>query len=132
MSHMVKMSMPEISDLDVLEKACKRLGLKLDKNKKRAAYYAGKKLDCDAVISSDKTTYEIAVRKVKKDGKASYEIQADLFDGRLRDIVGNNCGKLSQAYQVEAHRKIARNRGYEIIGERANAETGNIELRIKV
>lgn len=125
---MVKMSMPQINDMEVLEKACKRLGLKLDKTRKEATYYAGNKIKCDAVISSDKTTYEIAVIK-SKDG---YEIQADLYDSRLRDVVGQNCGKLSQAYQVETHRKIARTRGYEIIGERANAETGNIELKIRV
>ena len=120
--------MPQMSDLDVLDKACKRLGLTLNRNKKRATYYAGHKLDCDAVISSDKTTYEIAV---VKNGK-NFEIKADLYDNRLRDIVGNNCGKLSQAYQIEMHRKIARTRGYEIIGERINAENGNIELKIKV
>lgn len=128
MSHMVKMSMPQITDMDILERACKRLGLTLNRNKKQATYYAGQKLNCDAVISSDQTTYEIAV--AQKDGV--YELQADLFDSRLRDIVGNGCGKLSQAYQIEMHRKIARSRGYEVIGERANAENGNIELRIKV
>ena len=128
MSHMVVMSMPEISDIEVLKKACARLGLKLDVNKKEAKYYAGQKMKCDAVISSDKSTYEIAVMKKGK----NYEIQADLFDTRLRDIVGKNAGKLSQAYQIEQHRKTARKLGYEIIGEKVNASDGNIELKVKM
>jgi UDP-N-acetylglucosamine enolpyruvyl transferase len=122
------MSMPEISDIDVLKRACSRLGLKLDVNKKQAKYYAGQKMKCDAVISSDQSTYEIAVIKKGK----NYEIQADLFDARLREIVGNNAGKLSQAYQIEQHRKTARKMGYEIIGEKVNSSNGNIELKIKM
>jgi len=128
MSHMVVMSMPEITDLKVLEKACKRIGLKLDLNKKQAKYYAGQNLQCDAVISSNESTYEIAVLKKGN----NYEIQADLYDSRLREIVGNNAGKLSQAYQIEMHRKIAREKGYEIIGERVNPSNGNIELKVKI
>lgn len=125
---MVVMNMPEITDLEVLSKACKRLGLQLDANKKQAKYYAGQQLNCDAVISSKDSTYEIAVLKKGK----NYEIQADLYDSRLREIVGNNAGKLSQAYQIEMHRKIAREKGYEIIGERVNPSNGNIELKLKV
>jgi hypothetical protein len=125
---MVVMSMPEINDLDVLKKACARLGLKLDTNKKIATYYAGRKMNCDAVISSDQSTYEIAV--VKK-GKG-YEISADLFDSRLKEIVGNSAGKLSQAYQIEQHRKTAKNMGYEIIGEKLNPTNGNIELKVAI
>ena len=128
MSHMVVMNMPEITDLEVLSKACKRLGLQLDVNKKQAKYYAGQQLNCDAVISSKDSTYEIAVLKKGK----NYEIQADLYDSRLREIVGNNAGKLSQAYQIEMHRKIAREKGYEIVGERVNPSNGNIELKLKV
>lgn len=125
---MVAMSMPEITDLEVLAKACKRLGLQIDVNKKQAKYYAGQQFNCDAVISSKDSTYEIAVIKKGK----NYEIQADLYDSRLREIVGNNAGKLSQAYQIEMHRKIAREKGYEIIGERVNPANGNIELKLKV
>lgn len=128
MSHMVAMSMPEITDLDVLGRACKRLGLTLNLSAKEAVYYAGKRLKCDAVISSKESTYEIAVIK----NGNGYEIQADLYDGRLASIVGQGAGKLSQAYQIEMHRKIAREKGYEIIGERINATNGNIELKIKV
>lgn len=125
---MVAMNMPKITDLEVLSKACKRLGLTLNVNQKQAKYYAGQKMDCDAVISSKESTYEIAV--LKKDN--GYEIQADLYDSRLREIVGNNAGKLSQAYQIEMHRKIARERGYEIIGEKVNPSNGNIELKVKI
>jgi hypothetical protein len=129
MSHMVVMDMPEIKDLDILSKACKRLGLTLDVNKKQASYYAGQNMKCDAVISAGKSaSYEIAL--VKKGN--SYEVQADLFDTRLQNMVGAKCGKLSQAYQIEQHRKIARENGYEIIGERVNAANGNIELKVRM
>jgi hypothetical protein len=47
-------------------------------------------------------------------------------------MVGAKCGKLSQAYQIEQHRKIARENGYEIIGERVNAANGNIELKVRM
>lgn len=127
MSHMVAMSMPEISDVDSLKRACARLGLTLDTNKKEAVYYSGRKMKCDAVISAKDSTYEIALVK-NKDG--NYEVHADLYDSRLREIVGPQAGKLSQAYQIEQHRKIARAQGYEVIGEKTGPD-GNIELRIK-
>lgn len=125
---MVAMSMPEISDLRTLESACKRLGLKLDTSKKSAKYYAGQSMKCDAVISSPESTYEIAVLKKGK----NYEIQADLFDSRLKNIVGEGAGKLSQAYQIEQHKKLARRMGYSVLGEKVNQSNGNIELRIKM
>jgi len=128
MSHMVVMSMPEIKDLEVLKKACNRLGLKLDLNKKSAKYYAGQNMNCDAVISSDKSTYEIAVIK-KGNG---YEIQADLYDARLKEIVGPKAGKLSQAYQIEQHKKTAKLKGYQVIGEKINPTNGNIELKVRM
>ena len=128
MSHMKVMSIPEVNDLEVLAKACKRLGLVLDLHKKSASYFAGKSMKCDAVISSPDSTYEIALIK----NGNSYEVQADLYDDRLRAIIGDGAGLLSQAYQIEKHRKIAKDRGYEIIGELINPQNGNIELKIKL
>ena len=124
---MKAMALPEIKDLETLEKACKRLGGTLDVNAKEATFYAGQKMKCDAVIKFPESTYEIAVTK---DENGVYKIDADLYDSRLLAIVGKDCCLLSQAFQIEQHRKIARSNGYELI-EKRNSENGNIKLTIK-
>jgi hypothetical protein len=121
------MALPEIRDLDTLQKACKRLGGVLDTEAKQAKFYAGQQKGCDAVIKFSDSTYEIAVIKNEN---GVYEIEADLYDSRLRAIVGKDCSLLSQAFQIEQHRKIARNQGYEVI-ERTNPKNGNIKLTIE-
>jgi len=124
---MVLMNMPRISDLDALKKACSRLGMALDKTKKSARYYASNTIACDAAILHPSSSYEIAVTKKGSE----YQIQADLFCTKLREVVGSNCGKLSQAYQIESHRKIARANGCLILGEKVDPNTGNIRLRVQ-
>lgn len=125
---MRRMEVAEITDLAVLQKACKRLGGDLDMTVKEALFYAKQKKVCDGAITFPECVYQIAV--IKNDA-GKYEIQADLYEPKLREIVGNEAGILSQMYQIEKHRKIARDRGYEIIGEKVNSQNGNIELLIK-
>lgn len=127
MSHMIAMNMPKIKNLKCLEKACKSLGLTLDTNRKEALYYAGQRMKCDAVISSPKAKYEIALTK-KHDG--SYDVHMDSFDSSLCNIVGRNCGLLSRAYQIEDLKRRAKLQGKEILGCKTNAQ-GIVELTIR-
>jgi len=101
MSHMVAMKAAPIKSLRALASAAAVLGMKLDYNKKEAQYYANQKMKCDAVITLPGSTYEIAVL-AKKDAPGEYEVQADLFDQKLKKAVGNNCEKLFNVYGVEA------------------------------
>ena len=127
MSHMVVLNIPKIKNMKSLEKACLSLGLKLDLNKKTATYWAGNKMQCDGVISCPGTNYEIAL---KKDEKGLYSISMDSYCPKLSGKAGHNGGKLSQAYQIEEHKRAARNAGKEVIGCTVGAN-GTIELRIK-
>jgi hypothetical protein len=127
MSHMVVMNIPKVKQLKSLEKACKSMGLTLDMNKKVATYWANNKMQCDGVISCPGTHYEIAL---KKEDDGSYSMMMDSYDRTLSDKVGMGCGKLSQSYQIEEHKRAARNAGKEVIGCKV-MENGTIELRIR-
>jgi hypothetical protein len=127
MSHMVLMNIPKIKNLKSLERACKTLGLKLNTNQKEARYWAGNTMRCDAVISGNGCNYEMALTK-EKDG--SYSVHMDTYDPKLLEIVGNGCGKLSQQYQIEEHKRIARDLGKEIL-DCKTLPNGTIQLRIK-
>jgi hypothetical protein len=124
---MVAMSVPKIKNIKSLDKACLKLGLKLDLNKKSAKYYAGNTMRCDGVISCPGTSYEIAL---KQESDGSYSMFMDSYDSTLSKAVGHDCGKLSQQYQVEEHKRIAKKAGKEVLSCKT-LENGTIELRIK-
>jgi hypothetical protein len=123
---MVVMKVPTIKNIKTLEKACKSLGLKLDLNKKQAQYWAGNKMQCDGVISCPGSNYEIALKK-EEDG--SYKMYMDSYCPVLSKKVGAGGGILSQHYQIEEHKRAARNAGKEIIGMKT-LDNGTIELLI--
>ena len=125
MSHLVKMkSSVKVTDLNLLEESCKKMGLVLHKEKKVATYYAGNTTKCDAVISCPGSTYEIALNR-QADG--SYEMQADLFDGKLKTKVGADCGLLYQRYKAEEVSELARLENWSVT-EQYNPETQVLEL----
>jgi len=127
MSHMVVMNVPKIKNMKSLEKACKSLGLNLDMKQKTATYWAGNKMQCDGVISCPGTNYQIAL---KQDQKGEYSVVMDSYCQKLSGVAGRNGGKLSQAYQIEEHKRAARNAGKEVVGHNV-LPNGTIELRIK-
>jgi len=127
MSHMVKMTMPKIKNEETLKRACRNLGLVFDKTKKLATYYAGNKMKCDAVISCPGSTYEIALTQTQ-DG--SYDMQMDSYCPTLTKKVGKSAGLLSQQYQIEEHKRIARSMGKEIMSCKT-LPNGTIDLRIR-
>ena|ERR1035437_7663194 len=122
MSHLVKQkSEVKITDLDTLDLACQRLGLKLEKAKKTASYYGKAKTSCDAVISCPNSDYEIALHK-QKDG--SYDIEADLYCSTLRNAVSHDmtgsyveaeCNKLFEAYKIQELTGDAASNGFSSV-----------------
>jgi hypothetical protein len=127
MSHMVVMNVPKIKNMKSLERACKSLGLTLNMEKKQAQYWAGNKMQCDGVISCPGSSYEIAL---KKESDGSYSMQMDNYCPKLSGAVGRSGGKLSQHYQIEEHKRAARNAGKEIAGCNV-LPNGTIELQIR-
>ena len=124
---MIEMQIPKVRNLNLLAKATKKRGLTLDVNKKSAQYWAGNKMQCDAVISCPGSKFEIAV---KKDDKGEYAMFMDPMDSLLNSKAGKGCGLISQAYQIEEHKKAARNAGKEVIGCVVDSN-GTIVLRVK-
>lgn len=101
MSHMVSMKSCPIKSLKALAAAASVLGMKMHFDRKEAQYYANQRMKCDAVISMPGSTYEIAV--IAKPGvPGEYELQADLYDQKLKAKVGDKCEKLTNVYGVEA------------------------------
>ena len=124
---MVKMEIPDLKNMKSLEKACRTLGLEIDMTKKSAKYYAGSQMKCDGVIKCPGSQYEIALTK---EDNGSYSVKMDNYDPTLSAKVGSSAGKLSQAYQIEEHKRAARNAGKEIVGHKVE-DNGTITLKIR-
>jgi len=128
MSHMIKSKCPPIKNLKSLEKACTNLKCKLNTAQKEATFYSGSKIKCDATISVPGTTYQVALMK-QADG--TYEMHTDSFCRTFSSVVGPQAGKISQHYQIEEHKRIAKANGQEIVSCTRNENTNKIELTIR-
>jgi hypothetical protein len=124
---MTKFAQIPIADLESLRKAAERLGFTLDQNRKEAVYYGSARHKCDAVLTHPKTKYEIGLTFNEK--KQSWELDADLYDSSLREVVGDQCGKLFQMYGVEAAKSKALQEGWDL-QENWNPTTGEVKLRL--
>ena len=98
MSHLSKVSNIKLTDLALLEKACRSLGVDLDRSKKTYKSYYTEEIETAACIV-DKEGGEAAVVKTEN---AGYEIQWDSYGNSLKAVIGGNCEKLTHAYSVEA------------------------------
>jgi len=114
MSHISKIEL-EVTDINVLSKACDRMGLKLIKGKKRFKWFGREDGTCDHAITIPEAEYEIGV--VKASGQ--YELSCDFFDRRLQEVIGDGGGLLKQAYAIEKTRQASRIKGYSVV-ERQN------------
>lgn len=123
MSHISKIEL-EVTDLEVLNQACVRLGLTLIKGRKSFRWY-GKNAACSHAIQVPGADYEIGV--LDKDGR--YELNCDYFDRNIEKAVGSQAGLLKQAYAVEKTKLEARKKGYSIL-ERQTKEGVRIHVRI--
>lgn len=130
MSHLVSQvsDAVQITDLDLLGKACAKLGLKLDTTKKVAHYYGSSTAVCDAVITLPGKETEIAVKK-KADG--TYGIEVDHYFAAATKLVGKNSDSLFQRYRAEELIKQARYDRWSVASETFNSATNELELRFK-
>jgi len=128
MSHVSTIDL-EIKDLGALKAACGRLGYQWKEGQKTYRWYGrwigdypmpqGFKMEdlghCEHAISVPGASYEIGV--VTKNGKTT--LLWDFFSsGGLQGVIGENGGKLKQAYATEATRRAARRAGYQVTEKR--------------
>ena len=86
MSHHVKQQLPvTIRDLSVLRLALKNMNQKLSLHTdvKKAHYYGGNTVKCDAVIRLEGSEYEVSLHK-NEDG--TYTAGGDMFHRELREV----------------------------------------------
>ena len=94
MSHWMRISMA-IRDLGALERACKNLGLSMEKKERVASHWAG---EVDSVASITDGKGGVAAVLKKKDG---YELSIDEYRNPLVSVVGRECSLLTREYTVE-------------------------------
>lgn len=129
MSHLVKQTSQggvTIKSLDLLGKACAKLGLTLDTSRKVAHYYGSSKAACDAVITLPGCKSDIAVFK-QEDG--SYAVEADTsYFADIAKALGENSDSLFQRYRAEELIEQATNDGFSVAQEFWNPQTEELQL----
>jgi hypothetical protein len=124
MSHIARIEL-EITDLDALKAACRRLGLQFMQNQRTYRWYGehvgdypmpeGLTADdlghCDHAIRVPGASYEVGV--VNRNRK--YMLLWDFYQsGGLEEALGKGARRLKQAYAVERVRREARIKGYQL------------------
>lgn len=116
-----------IKSLRDAKNAAKRLGGVLHENVKKYTWYEGKS-SCDAMIEFPGARYSVGLIK-QKDG--TYSLNFDAWaSGGLTPFIGHNGGKFSQAYAVEAAKRMARIRGYNV--REVPRKDNQVELEVMV
>jgi hypothetical protein len=125
MSHVSRIEL-QIDSLDCLQRACAFLGLTFVKNQKTYKWY-GRLVSpdstalpegiteedlgtCNHAIQVPEAEYEIGV--VKRNGM--YLLLCDFWDSRLKQRIGENGGRLKQAYAMERTKLEARRKRYTV------------------
>lgn len=134
MSHVATVDV-EIKNLDWLEKACRKIGLEFVRG--QTEFFAYSDRPCEHVIRvpgqqemKKKTrAYEVGVT-ARKDGRPGWLLSYDLFMGGhgMRDIAGDKCSKLVQAYTAVAARETAIKQGMRVTEQRL--ADGSIRLML--
>lgn len=104
MSHWMRISM-QVEDLETLERACKNLGLSMERKEMVSSRWAG---DIDSVASITDAEGGAAAVVKKEDG---YELSIDEYQNSLVSVVGRGCSLLTREYTVEAAKKEIANVG---------------------
>ena len=130
MSHISKIEIV-IHSLDDLKDACKKLGYEFVENQTSYKWYGtwvgdtplpeGMKIEdigkCDHAIRVPECKYEIGI--VRQDNH--YILVWDYYRaGGLTEKIGNNAGRIKQAYTISRVRKEARRKGYRIRERKTN------------
>lgn len=145
MSHVAMIDL-EIRDLEALKAACRRLGLEFVKGQTTYKWYGRHVGDyplptgfaqedlgkCDHAIRvpGNSRAYEIGVVR-RRDGRPGYTLLWDFWQGGygLEEKVGQEAGRLKQAYGIEAAKRAAQRAGHRVLGETQRAD-GTVVLRI--
>ena len=126
MSHVAEVK-TVFKNLDDIAAAAVRLGGKLVLGQKTFKWYSAKGR-ADHAIKFPGASYEVGVT-AQLDG--TFRLQWDSWStGGLLPYMGENAGRFSQAYGVEAARRAARVKGY-VVHERTRQD-GHIELEMVV
>ena len=129
MSHVSRIEV-EINDLASLKRACQRLGFEFCEDQKTYVWYGrlvnpdrnplaeGMTQDdlgkCTHAIRIPGAQYELGI--VQRSTK--YLLLADFWDSRLKNAIGENGGKLKQAYAVERSIAEAKKRNYRVVEQK--------------
>jgi hypothetical protein len=127
MSHIQTIEV-EITDLQALKSACKRLGLEWKQDQKTFKWYQPRPEPCDHAISVPGANYEIGV--LKNGDRKGYTLQVDYYDRKVTEKIGQLGGLFKQAYCLEKAKLEAIRKGYSVKEHKINER--QIELRISV
>lgn len=125
MSHISKIELA-IDSLECLQRACAFLGFRFIRNQKTYKWYGrvvnpelyplpegitqdqlGK---CDHAISIPEAEYEVGIVRIGE----KYILLTDFWDSTLRLRIGENGGRLKQAYTIERVKLEARKKNYRV------------------
>mgnify|MGYP000375912472 CR=1 FL=1 len=132
MSHVCRVKDVEITNLDVLRAAVKRLGFELLEGEQlKIKYWGGLSKEAfSLVITVPGCQWQIGVREECCNIRGTrYTLWADTYGSegaKLQEAIN----RLKQAYVVEAVKREARRRGYSVV-ENAQGD-GTIVLKIQV
>ncbi len=134
-SHIVTASI-DASDLDILDSACGRVGVKLNRGQTSFRWYSsgyGTNDKCAHAISvpNNRNAYEIGVIPDGEKMTLKYDFFGDAGHAMSR-LVGDDIGLLKQAYGVEAMlATVPTQSGHSLISE-LRQDDGSIRLEIEV
>ena len=154
MSHVATIDV-QITDLDDLDAACRRLGLELVRGQQTYRWYGEHVGDfglpdgfteeelgtCEHAIRLNATQaaalrdsfgddpYEIGVVR-RRDGKPGWSLLWDFYQEGygLERVIGQNAGRLRQAYAIEAAKRQAKRQGFRVLEQRLPG--GAVELKL--
>jgi hypothetical protein len=127
MSHIQTIEV-EITDLQALKNACKRLGLTWKQDQKTFKWWGVQAAQCDHAISIPEAKYEIGV--LKNADRKGFTLQVDYYDRKATEKIGQLGGFFKQAYALEKAKLEALKKGYFVKEHKINDR--QIELRITV
>lgn len=107
MSHPTKVD-GEIKSLKILAKAAAHFGGTVDE---KGTYkgWAGSQIKCDATVRNPRCEYEIGLKRKGTGKNATFEMEADLWAGKIEGVYGKKFSKLNRAYAEERIKGALRN-----------------------
>lgn len=114
MSQRVAKTPCQISNLDALDAAARKLGCQVLKQAKARAW-GSQKIPGERVYTHPNSPFDVAVNK--QSGKDTYQLEADLHGGHIQKVYGtpeSTYGRLVTLYGAEEAKKILTTYGYTV------------------